>query len=250
VGRERGHIGLQIAQLGLDMRRLLIPAALVAFGLSAAVPSAQANTVTLTDWTTGAFAGNAPNGGGPFRATTTGDLLGEVAFITFCIEFNEHFGYGGTYNFALSGAAVAGGVAGGNPDPVSDATKWLFAGVSTGQYTSFYTPATGDAVGSNTGAVFQEAIWLLENERTASQVGAAAVSLAAYATTHENWAALYASGARVFAMNLTTLSGDRSQDQLAYTHVPDSGATVWLLVIGMGVTGVAASRMQARAARR
>src|SRR5207249_8358696 len=51
---------------------------------------------------------------GPFTATTVGDLLGSSIFTVLCLEFNEHFSYGATYNFALSGNAVNGGVAGGN----------------------------------------------------------------------------------------------------------------------------------------
>src|SRR5688572_11874044 len=93
--------------------------------------TATAGTVTLTDWTAaGHFAGNAPNGGGPFKAVTVGGELGDQpdGFLTFCLEFNERFTLGGTYNYALSDNAVLGGVGGGGPggDPVSDATKWLY----------------------------------------------------------------------------------------------------------------------------
>ena len=106
------------------MRRLVLLVALHALLLR---PSpAAADAIILTDLITGDFANNAAGGGGPFKATTTGTLLGATDFVTLCIEFNEHFSYGTSYNFTLSDSAISGGVAGGNPDPVSDATKWLY----------------------------------------------------------------------------------------------------------------------------
>jgi hypothetical protein len=211
----------------------------IALGVFLGATSATASTVTLTDWTDGDFADNAAGGGGAFKATTTGTLLGSGSFMTFCIEFNEHFGYGGTYDFTLSGGAVHGGVSGGDPDPISDETKWLFAEASTGGYTSFYTTATGLGLGSGVGAVFQEAIWYLEGERTSGEITLAGLALANYALTNQNWNSLYAAGDRVYAMNLTS-GGSPAQDQLAYVHgasvnlnVPDSGSTLALLATGL-----------------
>jgi len=132
-----------------EMRRHRFLLCSIALGVFLGATSATANTVTLNDWTDGDFADNAAGGGGAFKATTTGALLGTGSFMTFCIEFNEHFGYGGTYDFALTDAAVYGGVSGGSPqDPVSDETKWVFANASNGGYTSRFTPrARGGAAG-------------------------------------------------------------------------------------------------------
>src|SRR5258706_13086618 len=93
--------------------------------------AATANTVLLTDYSLGNshFINNAAGGGGPFEAKTTGTALGVADFITFCIEYNEHFSYGGLYDFELSDSSKNGGVAGGSPDPVSDATKWPYSEV-------------------------------------------------------------------------------------------------------------------------
>ncbi len=187
-----------------------------------AIPeAASANSVLLTDYSLGNshFINNAAGGGGPFEAKTTGTALGVADFITFCIEYNEHFSYGGTYDFALSDSAKNGGVAGGNPDPVSDATKWLYYEVVSGGYASMYSAATGLGLSSDVGASFQNAIWYLEQERTAADIGgisAAGYLLADYALTNQNWSALFALGNRVYAMNLTDAAG-LHQDQLAYT---------------------------------
>ena len=196
---------------------------LVLLAASLLVPEATtANTLVLTDYNLGNsnFINNAAGGGGPFEAKTTGTALGVADFITFCIEYNEHFSYGGTYNFELSDSAKNGGVGGGNPDPVSDATKWLYYEVVSGGYTSMYSAATGLGLSNDVGAHFQSAIWYLEDERTASDIGgnsSAGYLLASYALTTQNWNALYTLGNRVYAMNLTDAAGGRHQDQLAYT---------------------------------
>jgi hypothetical protein len=183
---------------------------------------ATASTVILTDYNLGNsnFFNNAAGGGGPFEAKTTGPALGVADFITFCIEYNEEFSYGTTYNFTLGDSAVPGGVAGGNPDPVSDATKWLYYEVVSGGYASMYTAATGLGLSNDVGANFQYAFWYLEEERTEAEIGgatSAGFKLATYALTNQNWSTLFAAGNRVYAMNLTDNAGGFHQDQLAYT---------------------------------
>src|ERR1700704_2060040 len=143
----------------MTMRQITVLFALLATMFMPA--PAAASTVTLTDYNLGVpnFFNNAAGGGGPFEAKTTGTALGVADFITFCIEYNEHFSYGGLYNFELSDSAKNGGVAGGSPDPVSDATKWLYYEVVSGGYTSMYTAATGFGLSHDAGAAFQNPIW-------------------------------------------------------------------------------------------
>jgi hypothetical protein len=220
-------------------RRLTVLFALLAVLVMPAL--ATASTVTLTDWTTpGNFLNNADGGGGPFEAKTTGGALGVADFITFCIEFNEEFNYGATYDFALSDGAKNGGVSGHtstNFDPLSDATKWLYYEVVSGSYSSMYHAATGLDLSNNNdvGANFQYAIWYLEDERTVSEIGgstSAGLNLANYALAHQNWSDLFKDGNRVYAMNLTDAAGGLHQDQLAYGVVPEPGS---LMLLGTGL---------------
>jgi hypothetical protein len=224
------------------MNRLAL--ALTVVAIAAASVPARADTIILTDWSVGHFAANAPGGGGPFRATATGTVLAEPEFVTFCLEYNEHFSYGGTYNFTLSSSAASGGVSGGNPDDLSDATRWLYDQAVTGQYTGWYAAVTGSALDDDVGAGFQTAIWLLEGERTVSDIGGAgsAGSLMAAYAGRQDWSLLQARGHRVYALNLTTVGGGPAQDQLAYLPptqpsnvVPEPGS---LLLIGTSLAGV------------
>lgn len=214
-----------------------LPALLALVAVLVTSQLAEANTVTIRDWTSGHFATNATGGGGPFEATTTGALLGAQTFVTFCLEFNEHFNYNVAYNFTLSNAAVAGGVSGGNPDPVENSTRWLYYQVVSGNYV---TTLASFGINSGFGALVQRAIWYIEGERSAADAGAAAVNLATFArgaAQIAEWEALWNAGHRVWAMNLTDQQGNRIQDQLAYTRVsvPEPGS---LLVLGLGFLSV------------
>jgi hypothetical protein len=70
-------------------------------------------------------------------------------FLSFCLEYNEHF-YSNSYNFSISSSAVRGGEV--DSDPVSVGAGYLY---------SLY--ATGNLVG--TPELIQRTIWYLEDER-------------------------------------------------------------------------------------
>lgn len=206
-------------------------AVLLSLATVLATPSlSQAATMTLNDYSgvnSDFFANATTNAGtgGPFTATTADTTLGTGDFITFCLEFNEHFSYGGTYNYELSDGAKAGGVSGGIPnpidpaDPVDDATKWLYYEVVTGGYSSASLKAEFGAPG-DVGARVQEAIWYIEGERLAGEIDAASKTLADYAVANQNWSNFASLGFTVYAMNLTNLDGSPVQDQLAMTFTP------------------------------
>jgi hypothetical protein len=149
---------------------------------------------------------------------------------------------------------MSGGVSGATNgvDPLSDATKWLYYQVVTGQYTSWYdeSPVSLWLGSSRVGANFQYAFWYLEGEWTLSEIGgttSAGYKLAQYALGHAGaWTALEGAGHDVYAMNLTGCmptayyNCGKVQDMLAYTPpapVPEPGST--LLLLAAGVVGLA-----------
>jgi hypothetical protein len=230
----------------------LTPALIVLATLLLAPWSAHAGTVRIDDWTeAGHFANNAPNGGGAFLATTTGGPLGNRTFMTFCLEFNERITLGNTFDYELSNNAMYGGTGGGPAgDPLSDATKWLYyqTASGTGGYQALVTQAGGDLMSS--GSLIQQAIWYLEQERTAGQISSYAVALAnlaisGAANVATGWAALNAAGHNIYAMNLENNAGVWKQDQIVWTFtppppppsVPDGDASTLIQLIAVGWIG-------------
>jgi len=191
-----------------------------------ATTSAFADTITLQ---------SAPNrnayGGGAFVATTSaGSLpLANSTFDTFCIEYNEHFSFGTTYNYTISDGAINGGAGGGNPDKISLGTAYLYS-----QYLDDPNHAswTGDQQ-----QALQEAIWYLEEEGQPCSAACLKVLTDAGTALGKTTAELMAdaNGAYgVVALNLTNLDKSPAQDQLG--RVPEAEAT---LLLSMGLVGLA-----------
>ncbi len=111
--------------------------------------------------------GTTPGGGGPFVITIDtsygfSPLMQDVishgnSFLSYCLERNEHISLSGDQNYygIISHSAKAGGLAGGNPDPISRATAFL--------YSQFRAGATG-FTSNQAKADMQNAIWWLEQE--------------------------------------------------------------------------------------
>jgi hypothetical protein len=78
-------------------------------------------------------------------------------FISFCIEADEPIEGGATYDAILNTEAWYGGIGGGNPDPLSDETAWLYDYYLTNIAGSSSDPLAMD---------YQMAIWYLEEEIT------------------------------------------------------------------------------------
>lgn len=158
---------------------------------------------------------------------------------TFCIEYNEYFGSGGVYDVVLNNGSVNGGISGAfdGKDVISVGTAFLYEEFVRGTLAGF-------SYGLETSAKqLQNTIWYLEGERELGVFAYGGVggygtfldlaeSLSGYQNDY--------TGNAVKVMNLTSNNGQNlHQDQLVYTGVSDTGATLALLAIGLfGLTVV------------
>ncbi|MCR9218133.1 MAG: VPLPA-CTERM sorting domain-containing protein [bacterium] len=108
--------------------------------------------------------------GGEFISNTSS----HGTFRSFCLETNENITLSTnvTYSYEIvTTGAVNGGNGGGNPDPVSSASAWIFVQWITGAIANNQTNAVD----------VQRAIWSIENE-SAGTLSPAANALVATAT--------------------------------------------------------------------
>jgi len=180
--------------------------------------------------------------GGEFGADLGAN--GTVDFVTFCLEANEPINPNNStiYYYQVSQAAISGGISGGNPDPISRATAWLYLQFLSGTLGSFGSQYNYDGSAADANDL-QRAIWYLEGEISGTTYG-----------VNNYYAQLAASqgGAGdnngyfdVGVMNIySRLNSDgtidyttRIQDQLtplpSRLTVPDGGTTLSLLGIAM-----------------
>ncbi len=139
--------------------------AIAALALAAAGATASAQTVFFTS-------GIRPGGfnGGEFISNTSS----HGTFRSFCLETNENITLNPnvTYSYEIvTTGAINGGNGGGNPDPVSSASAWIFVQWITGAIANNITNAED----------VQRAIWSIENE-SAGTLSPAANALVATAT--------------------------------------------------------------------
>lgn len=151
--------------------------------------------------------------------TASGGLAALGTFGSFCLEQNEHYSPGGTYNAILNTKAVEGG-AGPAGDPISMGTAWLYSGYRA-----------GTLISSGSNLDLQNAIWWLEGEISTSQ--AANPYIVQLNSAHAGWgvynAGNDANGAYgVLAINVTIPGGGRGQDHLALVPEPST----WFAGIG------------------
>jgi hypothetical protein len=152
-------------------------------------------------------------------------------FETFCLETNEFFNPGSTYYYAISEAASNGGVSGGNPDPISLGTAWLYLNFAHGTLAGYdYTVGAG---GNASAAALQSTIWWLEGEgaNPGNAFSTLVMTLPNYLDDNNGY----------YGVGVLNLWGDAdhtrvAQDQLILRQVPDGGSTAILL--GFGLVGL------------
>ncbi len=216
------------------MKKLIVSILSICLMLSAsavlATPVALYDTVTFLD--------SGPTGGGEFLIYNNNQ---DVFFKTFCLERNEYVSIDGTYQVVgISDAAVMGGIGGAvnGADPLSGKTAWLFYNFTMGTL-----PGYDGSDGMQ--AVLQDAIWMLEEEKTASlnnyYYKMATTGYVSEGVSVEVWADNYIGPVRV--LNLAAMSQmsqkGAAQDQLIVTPEPLS-----LLLLGLGLMGLAGVRRQ------
>jgi len=182
--------------------------------------------------------------GGEFTATVTtslGNILGEPTFQTFCIEYNEEFYPGSSYNFKENTGAVAGGAGANAIDPnthlpmdnISIGTAWLYSQFRAGTLT--LDDGTGSYFNANRQAnagELQQAIWFLEGETGGVDNGYVTLAETKLVETLAQIEADSHGAYNVIVLNLFAGGNDTpgnpgsfSQDQLAidpkFTPVPE-----------------------------
>ncbi len=206
--------------------------------LAVLVTSAQADQLTLSQGSQsvgigGAFVAGVVNGPISNADYSGAAKIGSSSFLTYCIEYNEHFNPGGTYNYVVNNGAVNGGVSGGvgGYDGVSNGTAYLYSQFAQGTLSNA-------GFGYNTGSMgygfLQDAIWNLEGEIATSN------ALSNWVKANiANWNSDSNGSYGVYALNLTYTNGSRAQDQLYY-RVPEQGITVAL--VGFALLGLVSFR--------
>ncbi len=181
---------------------------------------------------------------------------GGIGFETFCLEYNEHFSPGGTYNASVSPEAVHGGNV--TNDPISVGTAYLYSLFATGNLPGYdYTASTTSSSAAN----LQNTIWFLEGEQTSLPGGALIANPGTYSTLlitefgsltnamANSYNLKTAASYGVSALNLGAAPEFTAQDQIFYQKtsnqdLPDGGATLLLLGLSLSGMGVLQRRMR------
>jgi hypothetical protein len=158
--------------------------------------------------------------GGPFRLDVANSVVDD--FLTFCLEADEYFTPGENLLIgSITNEAKQGGVNTNSGDVISGTTAFL------------YSMFRSNTAGYTNGALMQEAIWFLEQERTTRS--AAAGNLIAQAQARMamiGWGLNHIGNVRVLNLYRGTNYATHAQDMLTIVNVPEPAT---LSVMGVGL---------------
>jgi hypothetical protein len=183
--------------------------------------------------------------GDPVMVTKAGGTLnghfqaqsGSTFWLTFCVERNEKILTRTEYEVHSIGGAIKGGIAGGNPDEVSDQTAWLYIQFLSGNLGSLgFVDGDDDSLDA-----LQAVIWYLEQEvmMLSSVVSGDALSLAEQLLIAANSqvGAGWTNGGRVAVLNPIDLQDTEDPHrQSILIKVSEPGT---LALLGTGLLGLA-----------